>query len=102
VLFPVCGTCIVLWLAFHPSLKFHGFSKHGDFSYGMYLYAFPIQQLLVMSCSGSMNPYALFALAWPLSIVAGMFSWYFVERPFLRRTRSEKGNLTLTVAAQPS
>ena len=90
VMFPVCGAYLVLWAAFHPLFRLHGFSKYGDFSYGMYLYAFPIQQLLVMNNSGSMNPYALFALAWPLSILAGMLSWYVVERPFLRRAHSAK------------
>ena len=93
VMFPVCATYLVLWAAFHPSFKLHGFSKHGDFSYGMYLYAFPIQQLLVMSNSGSTNPYALFAMAWPLSILAGMCSWSIVERPFLCRTRSRRAEL---------
>lgn len=102
VLFPICGTYLVLWATFHSSFRVHDFSKHGDFSYGMYLYAFPIQQLLVMDNSGSMNPYALFSLAWPLSILAGMLSWFIVERPFLRRARSEKEKFTLNVAAQPS
>lgn len=106
VMFPVCGAYLVLWAAFHPLFRLHGFSKYGDFSYGMYLYAFPIQQLLVMHNSGSMNPYALFALAWPLSILAGMLSWYVVERPFLRRARSMKNksedSASLTVVAQPT
>ena len=106
VMFPVCGAYLVLWAAFHPLFRLHGFSKYGDFSYGMYLYAFPIQQLLVMHNSGSMNPYALFALAWPLSILAGMLSWYVVERPFLRRARSRKNkaedSASLTVVAQPT
>lgn len=106
VLFPVCGACLVLWAAFHSSCRMHGFAKYGDFSYGMYLYAFPIQQLLVMNDGGSMNPFALFALAWPLSILAGMLSWYLVERPFLRRARSPKqeqqaGSYAI-VAQQPS
>ena len=106
VMFPVCGAYLVLWAAFHPLFRLHGFSKYGDFSYGMYLYAFPIQQLLVMHNSGSMNPYALFALAWPLSILAGMLSWYVVERPFLRRARSMKNksedSASLTVVAHPT
>jgi len=106
VMFPVCGAYLVLWAAFHPLFRLHGFSKYGDFSCGMYLYAFPIQQLLVMHNSGSMNPYALFALAWPLSILAGMLSWYVVERPFLRRARSMKNksedSASLTVVAHPT
>ena len=90
VMFPVCGAYLVLWAAFHSSCKVHGFAKYGDFSYGMYLYAFPIQQLLVMNNAGSMNPYLLFVLAWPLSVLAGVLSWYVVERPFLRRARIAK------------
>jgi peptidoglycan/LPS O-acetylase OafA/YrhL len=106
VMFPIWGTYLVLWAAFHPSLRLHGFSKRGDFSYGMYLYAFPIQQLLVMNNSGSMNPYVLFGLAWPLSILAGMLSWYVVERPFLRRAHNTKDKTedskSLTVVVQPT
>lgn len=106
VMFPICGAYLVLWSAFHSSCKAHGFAKYGDFSYGMYLYAFPIQQLLVMNNAGSMNPYVLFAVAWPLSILAGMLSWYVVERPFLRRARSTKNkaedSTSLTVVAQPT
>lgn len=106
VMFPICGAYLVLWAAFHPSCKVHGFAKYGDFSYGMYLYAFPIQQLLVMNNAGSMNPYVLFALALPLSILAGMLSWYFVERPFLRRARSVQPKQATSsyelVAQQPS
>ena len=106
VMFPVCGAYLVLWAAFHSSCRVHGFAKYGDFSYGMYLYAFPIQQLLVMHNAGSMNPYVLFALAWPLSILAGLLSWYVVERPFLRRARNMKNkaedSTSLTVVAQPT
>lgn len=98
VVFPICGTYLVLWAAFHSSFRMHGFSKYGDFSYGMYLYAFPIQQLLVMNNGGAMNPFGLFAIAWPLSILAGICSWFIVERPFLRQSRSASDSRTLSVA----
>lgn len=102
VLFPIFGTCVVLWLAFNIDVRVPHFSKYGDFSYGMYLYAFPIQQLLVMWNDGSMNPYVLFAIAWPLSILAGILSWYLVEGPFLHRVQSQKVSTTLAVTTRLS
>lgn len=40
VTLPYC----VLVLAYHAPNMFNQFGKHGDFSYGVYLYAFPVQQ----------------------------------------------------------
>jgi peptidoglycan/LPS O-acetylase OafA/YrhL len=81
-------------------------SAIGNAGVSLQQFAFPIQQLLVMNNAGSMHPYVLFALALPLSILAGILSWYFVERPFLRRARSAQpkqptGSYEL-VAQQPS
>jgi peptidoglycan/LPS O-acetylase OafA/YrhL len=80
----VCGAYFVLYLGFNAHLPFHNFSRFGDFSYGTYLYAFPIQQLIVMWRPG-ITPLMLFAIAAPLSVLAGMASWYGVERHFIRR-----------------
>ncbi|MEY2470223.1 MAG: hypothetical protein QOF21_2921 [Actinomycetota bacterium] len=55
--------------------------RRGDPSYGTYLYAFPIQQLLAWG--GVTSALAMFALATPLAITAGYASWYLVERRFL-------------------
>ncbi len=54
----------------------------GDFSYGLYLYAFPIQQLLVflgLATTWGAN----FVLAWPLTFLFAAFSWYTIEKPIL-------------------
>jgi peptidoglycan/LPS O-acetylase OafA/YrhL len=82
--FSVAGTYLVFWLGFHPRVRLN-FSRFGDFSYGTYLYAFPIQQLLVQLAGGALGPYFLFAVAAPLSILAGFASWHAVERWFLSR-----------------
>lgn len=81
IVLPTCGAYIILWMAYNRHICFHGFGKYGDYSYGIYLYAFPIQQLCVMHAGGKMNPFALFAISLPLSIVAGACSWHLVERP---------------------
>ena len=57
----------LFWLAFHPSVRLYRWAKRGDFSYGIYLYAFPIQQLLVRYVPG-LHPLVLFLIATPLSV----------------------------------
>jgi peptidoglycan/LPS O-acetylase OafA/YrhL len=83
LLMPLAVGYLTFWLAFHPRVRLHGFARRGDFSYGIYLYAFPIQQFCVHLAGGPMSPLALFAIAWPLSVAAGALSWYLIERPFL-------------------
>jgi peptidoglycan/LPS O-acetylase OafA/YrhL len=86
----IAGGYLVFWLAFAKWLKLSRFGKFGDFSYGIYLYAFPIQQLLRQWIGGRLNAYELFAIAWPASVVAGILSWHLVERHFLKTSHSTR------------
>jgi peptidoglycan/LPS O-acetylase OafA/YrhL len=52
-----------------------------DLSYGMYIYAFPIQQLLVIGGLASLNPIVFFALATTATLPLAALSWYLVEKP---------------------
>jgi len=57
--------------------------NRGDYSYGIYLYGFPIQQVIVL-LSGTKSPVMLFALTFiPVTLLA-IFSWHVVEKPTLR------------------
>jgi peptidoglycan/LPS O-acetylase OafA/YrhL len=60
------------------------FNKIGDFSYGTYLYAFPVQQMVAASVPG-VNPWGMTAIAIPIVLVLAAASWNFVERPLLGR-----------------
>ncbi|MBA2282521.1 MAG: acyltransferase [Acidimicrobiia bacterium] len=60
----------------------------GDPSYGAYIYAFPIQQLLAGAGIGS--PVTMFVLAAPLALLAGYASWHLVERRFVVRSRARE------------
>ena len=77
---PVFGVYLLFWGVFQPYLTAHNFAKFGDFSYGIYLYAFPVQQMLIATFSRVFSPLGLFLSAAPLSILAGIVSWYAVER----------------------
>lgn len=86
--FPFAGTYLIFWFAFTPAVRLRHFGRFGDFSYGTYLYAFPIEQLLMRWFGHAIAPVLLFACATPLTLIAAVGSWYGVERYFLSRTRS--------------
>ena len=58
-----------------------GLGTLGNPSYGLFLYAFPIQQLIVERLPGNPHP-ILTCLA--AALIAGVLSWHLVERPALR------------------
>lgn len=72
----------LLTLALHPALRFASFNRLGDYSYGLYLYAFPIQQALAYAQPG-IGSSTLFAEAFALTLVAAICSWHGIERPAL-------------------
>lgn len=88
-LFPLFGTYLLFYLAFNHSIRCYGAAKYGDFSYGTYLYAFPIQQMIVMKFGSVLGPLTLFLVAAPATLAVAVLSWHLVENPFLRRTRTK-------------
>jgi peptidoglycan/LPS O-acetylase OafA/YrhL len=59
------------------------FNRLPDVSYGVYLYGWPIQNLLIWY-NPTMSPWSLFALSVPCALLAGTISWYLIEEPALR------------------
>lgn len=57
----------------------------GDPSYGLYITAFPIQQLLYSA--GIRSAWSMFAVAGAITMGVGYLSWHRLERPLLRRAR---------------
>ncbi len=55
----------------------------------MYIYAFPLQGLVVW-LFGGMTPAAHIALVLPLVLLVSVLSWHFVEAPALRLRRVQK------------
>jgi peptidoglycan/LPS O-acetylase OafA/YrhL len=55
-------------------------ARFGDFSYGLYLYAFPVQQLVV-DVWGVHGTVVNFLLVLALTLVLAVLSWHLVERP---------------------
>ena len=72
----------IFLLAYRPKGRVLGYNRLGDYSYGVYLYAFPIQQGWVWLL-GDMTPVLNMAMSLPMVILAAIFSWRYVERPAL-------------------
>jgi peptidoglycan/LPS O-acetylase OafA/YrhL len=58
------------------------YNRMGDYSYGTYVYAFPLQQML--AAAGIVLPLANMLLALPLTLLCAVLSWHLVEAPTMR------------------
>lgn len=65
-------------------IKFKFFSKFGDYSYGMYIYAFPIQQTLVHFFKNNLNAETLFITSFIITLILSILSWHFFEKKILK------------------
>jgi peptidoglycan/LPS O-acetylase OafA/YrhL len=76
---------VVLVIAYHPRLRVRiaPFERAGDYSYGLYVYAFPIQQTIAMGAPG-IAPWTLFAATIVVAGAAAALSWHALEAPALR------------------
>ena len=87
---PIIGTYLLFYVAFSRRLHLHRFGRYGDFSYGVYLYAFPVQQLLIYYIKPHhvLLPTELFLLALPVTLGLAVLSWFCVEKPSLNKKES--------------
>jgi peptidoglycan/LPS O-acetylase OafA/YrhL len=69
----------VLWFAKIPSKRIHNFGKYGDFSFGMFIYSYPVQQTIIHFLPGIEIPFMLI-LSFAFSIPLAVISWYAIER----------------------
>nr|WP_263324823.1 acyltransferase [Neobacillus sp. Marseille-Q6967] len=80
----IFGTYLIFYIAFETRLKLHNFGKYGDFSYGIYIYAFPIQQVMTYIFNNQLSPTQNFLLSFPVTLMFAIFSWYFIEKRALK------------------
>lgn len=70
---------IIIYLSFGIN-QIHDFANNlGLISYGIYLCAFPIQQIVVAMQGGSMNPITNLIISTPIAIIVGIIIYYFSE-----------------------
>lgn len=84
----------VIWLALAPGLSHPGLDLRADFSYGTYLYGWPVQQAL-HAVFPALSGAALLAPSLALTLAVAALSWYLVEKPALALKARALGRRTL-------
>lgn len=82
ICFPFC----ILILYFFSSKLSLKIKMKSDPSYGMYLWAFPIQQIIANYITT--NLFLGFSLSITASLIIGRLSWNYIEKPFLKNKRA--------------
>ncbi|MBW8455726.1 MAG: acyltransferase [Pseudomonas sp.] len=78
---------LTLYLAQLRIPRLAGFGKAGDFSYGLYIFSFPIQQLIMHWTDGRLPLIPFMLLAFAASFIAAALSWHLIESPALALKR---------------
>jgi peptidoglycan/LPS O-acetylase OafA/YrhL len=78
----IFGSYAIFYLAYARLPRFFNLARHGDLSYGTYLYAWPTQQILSPITS---EPLANFLLSLPIVLALAWASWRMIEQPTLSR-----------------
>ena len=79
VVYVFCLAPLVLHLAYLPKGRVRAFNDWGDCSYGVYIYAFPIQQTLAFLFPG-MTLIAMIAFSGAATLGVAALSWTLIER----------------------
>ena len=71
---------LVMYVAFTRNRIFRRYQDLGDYSYGTYIFAYPVQQSVVATMGASIGPMALCAIAAPITFILAFVSWRWVEK----------------------
>jgi peptidoglycan/LPS O-acetylase OafA/YrhL len=94
----VFGGYIIFWFTFGVKPLFISeFFNQTDLSYGIYLYGWPVQKMLISQLP-SINPYELFLASLLVSSMLAYFSWKIVEAPFLNLAIAQRRQIPLEPA----
>lgn len=85
-LFLIAVCMLVYCVGFNSLVKV---PLHTDISYGLYIYAFPVQQIVFMLWNNQ-NPYFQLALGILLTLPFAFASWHLVEKRFIRATHKRR------------
>lgn len=80
---PLALPLVVIGFALRPLPGISSWSRFGDYSYGLYIYAFPVQQLWMDLLGPSLGIGAFTALTLACVMPLAIASWLLVEKPAL-------------------
>ena len=72
------------WFAYALPPVGRTLTRFGDASYGVYIWAFPVQQTIIQVAGADASPWLVLAVATPVVWLLAIASWRLIERPALR------------------
>jgi peptidoglycan/LPS O-acetylase OafA/YrhL len=78
---------LTIYCALAKPVRLTFYNRLGDLSFGAYIYAFPVQQMVVASLGRDLGPIALTAVAAPITLSLAFLSWIYIEKPALSLRR---------------
>ena len=74
---------LIFFTAYVPAGEIRKFNRFGDYSYGIYIYAFPVQQVVAATVPG-VSVMMMSLVAYPITLGLSMLSWHLREKRALR------------------
>lgn len=96
------GAYVILYFGLSPSIRLPKVTRWGDLSYGVYVWAFPIQQIVTLALGRFASWYLNLAISVPVVIALACLSWRFVEGPALTLKGRSQSNPALVSARSVS
>jgi peptidoglycan/LPS O-acetylase OafA/YrhL len=75
-----CLPYIIFWFVFEPKIPLTNAGKFGDFSYGLYIYSYPVQQTISYLTGGQISIPLMIILSFLFTVPLAMFSWFVIEK----------------------
>ena len=85
-IYPISLAYCVFAAAYLPKGKLLNYNQLGDYSYGLYIYAFPVQQLIALSIE-SISIIEMIIFSTITTIPLAIASWHLIEKPSLKLKR---------------
>lgn len=86
-LFPLLAAQPLVWLGCARAPGLGNWARFGDLSYGVYVFGWPLQQVVRAFVGTGASGWTFFLWCLPPVLLTGWCSWRFVERPALRLKR---------------
>ncbi|SEL70816.1 Peptidoglycan/LPS O-acetylase OafA/YrhL, contains acyltransferase and SGNH-hydrolase domains [Colwellia chukchiensis] len=78
ILYTLILPYIILYLAYVPAGRVRNYNRFGDYSYGIYIYAWPVQQLIATSIA-NVSSTAMIILSAIMTFFLAYASWHLIE-----------------------
>ncbi len=83
VIYSISIAYLIFYIAYVPAGIIRNFNKTGDYSYGIYIYAYPVQQSIAALIPDVSIP-IMIALSFFFTFILSFISWHLIEKKALK------------------